>query len=96
MDDPFSLSDVSDLPEDIRPRKRGAKPGASHYERLVNLANRPVSVAEVRVAHYRINGIKASSASVSIALCRLAGSGRIVRIRHGIYAPLAISRPIAA
>lgn len=80
--DPFDISDVSDLPESLRPQSRG---NAGRVEELLKQAGGPITIKQMRVALYRLYGEKRSTESVASSLRNLAETGRAERVAGGTY-----------
>lgn len=90
--DPFDLTDVSDLPERIRPkRERISK--ADMALALLQVAGRPVSTVELSAAMYRVHGVQIRLADVCSHLLSFnIRAGRIKRVGRGLYQAVGLSR----
>lgn len=90
--DAFDLSDVSDLPETLRPRRAG--PGVprvecgrpkSLYEELLLAAGRAVSAPQVHAAIYRTKNRVVTRRAVHIGLLKMLNDGIAVQPERGLY-----------
>lgn len=79
--DIFDVSDVSDLPPELRPRMRAF----GVWLRLLKEAGRPVTPTQVAVARFRSDGRSLDSAEASNALRRLVKVGHAIKLERGLY-----------
>jgi hypothetical protein len=84
--DLFDLTDVSDLPGDLRPKKQGYGRRNSRAEQIFRAAGRPLTNSEFRVAYYRRFGVAMAHNLVGGYLSTNAQRGLIVRVARGVYA----------
>lgn len=84
--DLFDLSDVSDLPRELRPRKQGYGRRNSRAEQIFRAAGRPLTNSEFRIAYFRRFGVAMAHNLVGGYLSTNARRGLIVRIARGVYA----------
>jgi hypothetical protein len=84
--DLFDLSDVSDLPRELRPKKQGYGRRNSRAEQIFRAAGRPLTNSEFRIAYFRRFGVAMAHNLVGGYLSTNARRGLIVRVARGVYA----------
>jgi hypothetical protein len=89
MKDIFDLTDTSDLPEDIRPKRPGPKRGNSRASRIRELlaeAGRPVGALQISAAYFRKYGSVINRSTMAGSLHDLEHWGHVVKTGRGTYA----------
>lgn len=82
--DIFDLEKVDDLPEDMRPVRRITK--IERILKLFEVANKPLSNAQLVVGFYRKYGEQIQRSSLSAYLLHMARRMKVIKkVRHGIW-----------
>ena len=82
--DIFDLENVNDLPEDMRPARRDTK--AERILKLFEIANKPLSNAQLAVGFYRKYGEKINRSNLSAYLLHLSRRMKAIKkVHHGVW-----------
>jgi hypothetical protein len=91
MKDIFDLTDTSDLPEDMLPKKSGGTKGkklgprVTRLEALLREAGRPCNARELAAAIYRKYGTPKQPKHLRGWIANLRKQGRVVQVAPGLY-----------